>query len=59
MSQTEHQALLDTIRKECKQQGIALDQYDPDFIVGVIIEHCHRHQIAITGTGIRRYWVGD
>lgn len=40
---------------ECKKVRIPLDTYDPDFIVGTIMEFLMRKNAALTGRGVRRF----
>ena len=40
------------LKTACQKQGYALDTYDPDFILGVIMASCQKNNCMITGEGV-------
>lgn len=48
-------ALRDHLAMEAERQGIALDTYDPDFIIATIQEYLGRVDAALTVDGVRPF----
>lgn len=43
------------LTKELRGQGHNLETFDPDFIVGVVMEFLSENDAVLTATGVRRY----
>lgn len=46
------QELADYIHNRCISAGVHLDKYDPDFIIGVIMEWLNDHNAVLTASGL-------
>ena len=42
------------IHDRARSAGVTLDKYDPDFIIGVIMEWLSSHDFVLTETGLQR-----
>jgi hypothetical protein len=45
-------ALCEYIRMKCRDANVHLDTYDPDFILGVILEWLEKNNAKLTPTGL-------
>jgi hypothetical protein len=46
--------LVNHLRSELKKQGVILDTYDPDFLLGVVMSWLGEQGLALTEAGVRR-----
>jgi hypothetical protein len=55
MARNDDQDLTNHLRAQLKKQGIFMDKYDPDFIMGVLMEWLRTNDAALTSAGVRRF----